>query len=108
VPDGGETLGDRFRRLANQFARAWALCSGSQSLDHPQAHAKFHADVRGWMGKFDAQARQAEGKVQRMLSALVASATAPGEIVDIYEAADLPRPEAAASWTTRPLPRPLS
>jgi type I restriction enzyme R subunit len=53
--------------------------------------------VRVWMGKFDAQARQAEGKpvpeeIERMLSALLASSTASGEIVDIYEAAGLPKP----------------
>jgi type I restriction enzyme, R subunit len=97
VPDGEETLGDRFRKLANQLARAWALCSGSQSLEHLRVDAKFYEEVRVWMGKFDAQARQAEGKpvpeeIQRMLSALLASSTASGEIVDIYEAAGLPKP----------------
>jgi type I restriction enzyme R subunit len=49
------------------------------------------------MGKFDAQERQAEGRpvpeeIQRMLATLVASSTASGEIVDIYEAAGLPKP----------------
>jgi type I restriction enzyme R subunit len=97
VSDGEETLGDRFRKLANQLARAWALCSGSQSLEHLRITAKFYEEVRVWMGKFDAQARQAEGKpvpeeIQRMLSALVASSTGSGEIVDIYEAAGLPKP----------------
>jgi type I restriction enzyme R subunit len=97
VPEGEETLGDRFRKLSNQLARAWALCSGSQSLEHLRVTAKFYEEVRVWMGKFDAQARQAEGKpipaeIQRMLSALVATSTASGEIVDIYEAAGLPKP----------------
>ena len=49
------------------------------------------------MAKFDAQERQAAGKpvpeeIQRMLSALVATSTASGEIVDIYEAAGIPKP----------------
>ena len=49
------------------------------------------------MGKFDAQERQSQGKpvpedIQRMLSALVATSTASGDIVDIYEAAGLPKP----------------
>jgi type I restriction enzyme, R subunit len=97
VPDGEESLGDRFRKLANQLARAWALCSGSQSLNHLRVSARFYEEVRVWMGKFDAQARQAEGKpvpeeVQRMLAALVATSTASGEIVDIYDAAGLPKP----------------
>jgi type I restriction enzyme R subunit len=92
-----ETLGQRFRKLANQLARAWALCSGNQTLDHLRVHAKFYEEVRVWMAKFDAQERQSEGKpvpaeIERMLSALVASSTASGEIVDIYEAAGLPKP----------------
>jgi type I restriction enzyme R subunit len=49
------------------------------------------------MGKMDAQERQAEGKpvpeeIERMLSGLVATSTAAGDIVDIYDAAGLPKP----------------
>jgi len=95
VPDGDPTLGDRFRKLANQLARAWALCSGA--LSELQGTARFYEEVRVWMGKFDAQERQAEGRpvpeeIQRMLSALVATSTASGEIVDIYDAAGLAKP----------------
>jgi type I restriction enzyme R subunit len=97
VPEGEETLGDRFRKLANQLARAWALCSGNQTLEHLRVTARFYEEVRVWMGKFDAQQRQAEGKpvpeeIQQMLSALVATSTASGEIIDIYDAAGLPKP----------------
>jgi len=97
VPNGEETLGDRFRKLANQLARAWALCAGNQTLEHLRGTARFYEEVRVWMGKFDAQQRQAEGKpvpeeIQRMLAALVATSTASGEIVDIYDAAGLPKP----------------
>ncbi|ATY13540.1 type I restriction endonuclease subunit R [Amycolatopsis sp. AA4] len=96
-PEGEEPLGDRFRKLANQLARAWALCAGNQTLDHLRVTAKFYEEVRVWMGKFDASERQAEGKpvpeeIERMLSTLVATSTASGEIVDIYEAAGLPKP----------------
>lgn len=97
VAVGEESLGDRYRKLANQLARAWALCSGSDTLDHLRLAAKFYEEVRVWMAKFDAQERQAAGRpvpedVQRMLSALVATATASGEIVDIYDAAGIPKP----------------
>jgi type I restriction enzyme R subunit len=97
VDEDTETLGDRFRKLANQLARAWALCSGNQTLDHVRTDAKFYEEVRVWMGKFDAQERQASGKpipdeIQRMLSQLVATSTDSGDIVDIYEAAGLPKP----------------
>ncbi|GAA1022535.1 MULTISPECIES: type I restriction endonuclease subunit R [Amycolatopsis] len=96
-PEGEEPLGDRFRQLANQLARAWALCAGNQTLDHLRVTAKFYEEVRVWMGKFDASERQAEGKpvpeeIERMLSTLVATSTASGEIVDIYEAAGMPKP----------------
>jgi type I restriction enzyme R subunit len=52
------------------------------------------------MGKFDAQERQAAGRpvpeeIQRMLATLVASSTAWGEILDIYEAAGIPKPTLA-------------
>ncbi len=97
VADGDETLGVRFRRLANQLARAWALAAGSETLDDLRRTAKFYEEVRVWMAKFDAQERQASGEpvpeeISRMLAGLVASATATGEIVDIYEAAGLPKP----------------
>jgi len=97
VAEGEEPLGDRFRKLSNQLARAWALCSGSQTLEHLRSMARFYEEVRVWIGKFDAQQRQAEGKpvpeeIQRMLATLVATSTASGEIIDIYEAAGLPKP----------------
>ncbi|GAA4701416.1 type I restriction endonuclease subunit R [Phytohabitans rumicis] len=101
VAEGEESLGDRYRKLSNQLARAWALSSGRETFDDLRRRdAKFYEEVRVWMGKFDAQERQAAGKpvpeeIQRMLSALVASSTASGEILDIYEAAGIPRPSLA-------------
>jgi type I restriction enzyme R subunit len=101
VGDGEESLGDRYRRLSNQLARAWALCSGNENFnDLRRRDAKFYEEVRVWMGKFDAQERQAAGRpvpeeIQRMLSTLVASSTASGEILDIYEAAGIPKPTLA-------------
>jgi type I restriction enzyme R subunit len=97
VSDGEQNLGDRFRKLANPLARAWALCAGNETLDMLRPTVKFYEQVRVWMGKFDAQERQAEGKpipedIKRLLSTLVAQSTASGEIVDIYEAAGLPKP----------------
>lgn len=95
--EGSETLGDRFRKLASQLARAWALAAGSRTVDDLRPTAKFYEEVRVWMGKFDAQERQALGRpvpeeIQRLLSNLVASSTETGDIVDIYEAAGMPKP----------------
>ncbi|AKS34788.1 type I restriction endonuclease subunit R [Mycolicibacterium goodii] len=91
------TLGDRFRTLSAQLARAWSLCAGSQTLDDLRQTVKFYEQVRVVMGKLDAQQRQAEGKpipedIKRLLSVLVDESTAAGEIVDIYDAAGLPKP----------------
>ncbi|MDA3649323.1 type I restriction endonuclease subunit R [Saccharopolyspora indica] len=97
VKPGEETLGDRFRKLSNQLARAWALCSGSEELEELRPSARFFEEVRVWMAKFDAQERRAEGKpvpedIQRMLAALVDESTGTTGIVDIYEAAGMPKP----------------
>jgi type I restriction enzyme R subunit len=97
VVDGEETLGQRFRKLSNQLARAWALASGRETLADLRSTAKFYEEVRVWMAKFDAQERQASGEpvpeeIQRLLASLVATSTATGEVVDIYEAAGLPKP----------------
>ncbi|MGX9672056.1 type I restriction endonuclease subunit R [Mycobacterium sp. HM-7] len=97
VAEGEATLGDRFRMLVSQLARAWSLCSGNETLDRLRDTVKFYEQVRVWMGKYDAQQRQAEGKpipddIKRLLAVLVDESTASGGILDIYEAAGLPKP----------------
>jgi len=97
VQDGEETLAARYRKLSGQLARAWAICGGQENLAHLHAEFRFFEEVRVWMAKFDAEERQARGEpvpeeVQRLLSKLIADATASGEIVDIYAAAGMPRP----------------
>jgi type I restriction enzyme R subunit len=95
--EGESALVDRFRKLANQLGRAWVLAAGSQTLDDLRPTAKFYEEVRVWMGKFDAQERQAQGRpipeeIQRLLSGLVATSTKTGEVFDIYDAAGMPKP----------------
>ncbi|WP_067896115.1 type I restriction endonuclease subunit R [Nocardia vaccinii] len=97
VPNESDKLVNRFRTLANQLARAWAVCSGSETLTHLRATARFYEEVRVWMAKYDAEQRKADGRpvpaeIQRMLASLVAETTGSGEIVDIYAAAGLPKP----------------
>lgn len=100
LAEGEESLTDRFRKLSAQLSRAWAIASGSQTLDHLRPEVRFYEEVRVYMGKFDAQERQARGEpvpddIQRLLSRLVAESTVSGEIIDIYEAAGLPKPSLA-------------
>jgi type I restriction enzyme R subunit len=97
VAEGKESLGRRFRKFANQLARSWVLAVGNDTLADLRPAARFYEEVRVWMGKFDAQERQSSGEpvpeeIERLLAVLVATSTATGEIVDIYDAAGLPKP----------------
>ena len=97
VAEGEERLADAFRRLSGQVGRAWALASGSETLEHRRPELKFYEEVRVYMAKLDAEERLARGEpipqdIQRLLGSLVAQATQSGEILDIYAAAGLPTP----------------
>jgi len=87
----------RYRQRASQLARAWALASGRQTLSEVADEIGFYEEVRVYMAKLDAQERKASGEpvpddIERLLSQLVAESTVSGEVLDIYEAAGLPRP----------------
>ncbi|MEW1980588.1 type I restriction endonuclease subunit R [Citricoccus sp. NPDC079358] len=96
--DGDPGLASQFRQASGRLARAWALCTGSGRLEEVRPEIQVYEEIRVWMGKFDAQDRQARGEpipddVQRMLAQLIDSATdATGEVLDIYAAAGMPRP----------------
>ncbi|GGK53300.1 type I restriction endonuclease subunit R [Nocardia camponoti] len=91
------TLADRFRSLSNELKRAWAVSHGAQNLADIAPVIKFYEEVRVWMAKYDAEQRKAEGRpvpaeIKRVLDKLVADSTASGRIIDIYEAAGMPKP----------------
>ena len=97
VPDGEETLAARYRRLSGQLARAWAICGGTGTLPTLHPEVRFYEEVRVWMAKFDAEDRQSRGEpipeeIQRLLGKLIAESTASGDVVDIYDAAGMPKP----------------
>jgi len=97
VAAGEQTLADRYRAMSGQLARAWALCSGADTLRPLQPEAQFYEEVRVWMAKFDAEDRHARGEpipeeISRLLAHLIATATASGDVLDIYEAAGIPKP----------------
>ncbi len=92
-----ESLAARYRLLSGQLARAWALCSKSDAVQGLRPEITFYEEVRVWMAKFDAEDRQSRNEpipeeIQRLLGRLIATSTASGEIVDIYEAAGMPKP----------------
>ena len=97
VPEGEEPLSAQFRRASGQLARAWALSTGSDELAPVRFDVQFYEEVRVYMAKYDAADRQAPGEpipeeIQRLLASLIAESTASGEILDIYEAAGIPKP----------------
>ena len=92
-----ESAADRFRRLSPQLVRWWALASGADSLSEAHPVVRFYEEVRVYMAKFDAEERRASGRpipeeIQRLLGEVIAQNTVSGEVVDIYEAAGMPRP----------------
>ena len=95
------TLATRFRRLAGQLSRAWALAGSSDALNDLAADARFFEEVRVWMAKKDADEREATGRavpadVQRLLRSLMDAAVESGGVLDIYAAAGMRPPELSA------------
>jgi len=100
VADGQETLAARYRRYASQLSRVWAICSGHEDVRPLVGDARFFEEVRVTMAKFDAADRQARGvavpeDVKRALRALMAASVESGEVLDIYDAAGMPKPSLA-------------
>ncbi|MEW1975381.1 type I restriction endonuclease subunit R [Microbacterium profundi] len=94
--DTSATTAVRFRKLSSQLARVWALASGGSTLTDVRDEIAFYEEVRIWMAKFDAQDRQARDEpipddIQRLLGVLIAESTETGDVIDIYEAAGMPR-----------------
>jgi type I restriction enzyme, R subunit len=97
VDDGEETLASKYRKYSGQLSRAWALCSGSENLAELRPEIALYEEIRVYMAKFDAEERQSNGQpvpddVQRLLSRLIATSTSTGEVLDIYDAAGMPKP----------------
>ncbi|MGG5171410.1 type I restriction endonuclease subunit R [Pseudarthrobacter sp. J1738] len=95
--EGEESLASKYRRYSGQLSRAWAVSSGSETLADLRPEIQVYEEIRVWMAKFDAAERQGRGEpvpedIQRLLGELIASATAPGGVLDIYEAAGMPKP----------------
>ncbi|WP_232082443.1 type I restriction endonuclease subunit R [Arthrobacter sp. SO5] len=95
--EGEETLASKYRRFSSQLSRAWALCSGSETLAELRPEIQVYEETRVYMAKFDAADRQSSGEpvpeeIQRLLGNLIATATSSGEVLDIYEAAGMPKP----------------
>ena len=92
-----ESLAGSYRRLSSGLARAWALCSSDSRVQALRPEIAFYEEVRVWMAKLDAAERQARGEpvseeIERLLGRLIATSTASGDVLDIYDAAGMPKP----------------
>lgn len=95
--ESDESLAAAYRRISNGLARAWSLCASSGELEAERPTVRFYEEVRVWMAKLDAADRESRGEpipedIQRLLGAVIADSTEPGEILDIYAAAGMPKP----------------
>ncbi len=98
VEEGQATLTDRYRHLTTQLGRAWALSAGADNLTDIADEVRFYVEVRAWVAKLDAAEREANGRpvpeeVARALLAVVEDATDSREVIDIYEMAQITRPD---------------
>ena len=98
VEQGQATLTDRYRHLTTQLGRAWALSAGADNLADIADEVRFYVEVRAWVAKLDAAEREANGRpipeeVARALLAVVEDATDSREVIDIYEMAQITRPD---------------
>uniref|UniRef100_UPI0026282FE2 type I restriction endonuclease subunit R n=1 Tax=Micropruina sp. TaxID=2737536 RepID=UPI0026282FE2 len=97
VAEGELSLAGRYRQLAGQLGRAWALASGYENLSDVRDEVRFYEEVRVWMAKYDAAEREARGEpipeeIARLLRQLAADATGSDEVIDIYAAAEIAPP----------------
>ncbi|WP_281250413.1 type I restriction endonuclease subunit R [Rhodococcus marinonascens] len=97
VEEGQETLAARYRKFASQLSRVWAICGSHEALREQAPVVKFFEEVRVYMAKWDAEERYARGQavpedVQRALRQLMAASVESGEVLDIYDAAGMPKP----------------
>ncbi|TJZ76998.1 type I restriction endonuclease subunit R [Rhodococcus oryzae] len=97
VREGEETLAVRYRKFASQLSRVWAICGSREELRELAPTARFFEEVRVYMAKWDAEDRLARGQavpedVERALRQLMAASVESGEVLDIYDAAGMPKP----------------
>ncbi|GAB3587048.1 type I restriction endonuclease subunit R [Calidifontibacter terrae] len=91
---GERPVAERFRGLAHQMARAYALCAQLSDAEKRLVDIRFYNEVRVWLAKIDAEEREARGEVvpedvAMLLAQVVDDATVTGDVYDIFERAGM-------------------
>ncbi|WP_433368325.1 type I restriction endonuclease subunit R [Streptosporangium sp. CA-115845] len=93
-----ETLPKRFTQAYRTMSQALTLCPTHERVAPLMADIRFFDSVRLYMAKFDADSRSSRGlatpqDIEIALRELAAQALDFGEVVDIYQAAGIEKPD---------------
>ncbi|MFF5207973.1 type I restriction endonuclease subunit R [Streptosporangium sp. NPDC000396] len=93
-----ETLPKRFTQAYRTMSQALTLCPTHERVAPLMADIRFFDSVRVYMAKFDEDARRSRGlatpqEIKIALRELAAQALDFGDVVDIYEAAGIEKPD---------------
>ena len=98
LEEGKPTLADRYADTARKLARAFSNCPREEKIRPLRADLEFFEAIRLYLAKLRAEERRDRGlataaDVELAIRQLTASAIAVDEVVDIYEAAGIQRPD---------------
>ena len=98
LEEGRPTLAERYTDAARKLARAFSNCPREERLRPLRPDLEFFEAVRLYLAKLRAEERAERGlataaDVELAIRQLTASAIAVDEVVDIYEAAGIQRPD---------------
>lgn len=98
LEDGRPTLSERYMDSARKLARAFSNCPRDSKLRQLRPDLEFFEAVRLYLAKLKAEERVERGlatpaDVELAIRQLAASAIAVEDVVDIYEAAGIQRPD---------------
>ncbi|HEY9484444.1 MAG TPA: type I restriction enzyme endonuclease domain-containing protein, partial [Micromonosporaceae bacterium] len=98
LEEGRPTLADRYADTARKLARAFSTCPREDRLRALRPDLEFFESVRLYLAKLRAEERAERGlataaDVELAIRQLTASVIAVDEVVDIYEAAGIQRPD---------------
>lgn len=84
---------ERFVRAVVELSKAFALAVPREEALAVRDHVAFFQAVKTALAKTDTTRVRAEAELDHAIRQIVAGAIAPGEVIDVFEAAGLPKPD---------------